>query len=143
MKREGGAPRQRRFEKPIAVVLSSRGKGVPLFEGECLGLNDNGFGANVRGLPDVPPPAVGDVYRVEFQVPIEFESETLATVIRIDPPHDDPKAGIWECFLALRFDGPFDSGAFFAAATKRRERDPAATSLDALRRSIRRRPPGA
>lgn len=139
--------RQHRFSKPVEVRLVSRGKRTPLFIGECDGVNDNGLGANVRAAgPDVPPAAVGDVYRVIFQVPVEV-GEPEARVIRIDPPRGEP--GLWEVYLALKFDPPFDSGRLFAAAAPRRRGAPAPTSLeaarlkalDAMRRSGRRPPP--
>lgn len=133
------AGRQRRFERPVAVVLSSRSKGIRLFEGDAFGVNDNGLGANVRGFPDVPPPAVGDVYRVEFKIPGDLGEIPLARVIRIDPPHGDLGAVEWECFLALRFEAPYDSGRLFTAAMPRRRDEPARTSLDAFRAAVRRR----
>ena len=141
MPRKPEGTRQRRFEKPVEVTLSSRSKGTSLFGGEALGVNDNGLGANVRGFPDVPPAAVGDVYRVRFHVPVEFEDVPLARVIRIDPPltkRGDPEATRWECHLALRFETPFDSGLLFSAAMPRAREIPA-TSLHASRQSARRR----
>jgi hypothetical protein len=139
--------RQRRFEKPVEVRFLSRGKGTPLFAGECDGVNDNGLGANVRAAAsEVPPPVVGDVYRVLFHVPVEIGEPPLARVIRIDPPRGEPGLGPWEVYLALRFETAFDSGRLFAAAAPRRPGAPPPTSieaarLDALLRSRRRPPP--